>query len=90
MLSIEKSPQFQKDFLDCKTIIDKIEDEKLKRELADLLNKMIYEARRLDQQHEEIIGMRKLSSMTSDTRSNLNDVRKKLFKKIEDYKKSHL
>jgi HPt (histidine-containing phosphotransfer) domain-containing protein len=77
------NPRFQKEYRDFSEKISQIEDENVKLQMNQLLQKLLTEARSIDRQHEELIkGARLSSDVVSDHRSSLIRYRHQLAKKL--------
>lgn len=84
---LEKNERFIKEYREFSDKISKIDNEKVKKELVDLLNRLLAEVRSIDRQHEEIIAGIKLPSRINDNRDSITEVRKKIIKRLEDWDK---
>jgi predicted nuclease with TOPRIM domain len=84
---LEKSERFTKEYRDFSDRISKIDNEKVKKELVELLNRLLAEVRSIDRQHEDIIAGIKLPSRVNDHRDSVVDIRKKIIKRLEDWDK---
>lgn len=82
---LENSERFQKEFLDFQARASKITDEKVRQELTNLMNKLIYEVRLIDQQHVEILNSKMVPEHAPDTRQKILEIRKSIDKKLNDW-----
>jgi|688.fasta_scaffold05710_16 hypothetical protein len=85
MLSLLKNERFQSEYRGWKTKIDGIEDNGIKTELQELLNKLVNEVRRLDNQHQELATSHHMPVGVNEIKSNITEIRKKILKKLRDY-----
>jgi len=85
------NPKFQKEYQEFSEKISKIEDETVKSQMYQLLQKLLAEARSIDRQHEELIkGARLAADVVSDHRSSLTQYRQQLTKKLQECERSRL
>jgi ABC-type transporter Mla subunit MlaD len=88
---LTNNPRFQKEYQEFVAKISQIEDDTVKSQLNQLLQKLLAEARSIDRQHEELIKGAKLASdVVSDHRSSLTQYRQQLTKKLQECERSRL
>jgi ElaB/YqjD/DUF883 family membrane-anchored ribosome-binding protein len=85
MLSLYKSERFQNDLHTYKEEIEKISDDTVKKNVENLISKLVSEVKRLDSQHEEMIINRQMSSMSDDSKTRIMEIRKSIDKKLKDW-----
>ncbi len=85
MLSLLKNERFLAEYNEWKNKIDDLDNPSLKTELQELLNKLVFEIKKLDNQHQELFSSHHLPTGVSETKSNIVDIRKKILKKLRDY-----
>jgi predicted nuclease with TOPRIM domain len=85
MLSLLKNERFQAEYREWKNKINRIDNDNLKIELQELLNKLVNEIKRLDNQHQELFTSHHLPVGVDETKSNITDIRKKILKKLKEY-----
>lgn len=86
MLSLFESEKFQNDLHRYQQEIEKIDDNNIKANCNNFLNKLILLVKTFDKQHEQMIFSRDIRDDASG-REDILDVRKSLERKIEEYKK---
>jgi hypothetical protein len=84
MLSLYNSESFQNDLNRFQTDIQNMDDEEIKNNCKNLLNKLISQVKSFDKDHERMIFARDISDQAS--RDEMVNVRKVLEKKIKEYK----
>jgi ABC-type transporter Mla subunit MlaD len=88
---LTNNPRFQKEYQEFVAKISQIEDDAVKSQLNQLLQKLLAEARSIDRQHEELIkGARLAADVVSDHRSSLTQYRQQLTKKLQECERSRL
>ena len=85
---LQKSNRYQKELLNIKERIDKVHIDLLRQDLNLLLKKLMAEVESLDKHHLGLLENARLPNMIDQTRENIVDLRKKIFRKLEDYEKS--
>ena len=85
MLSLYNSEKFQKELKIYKEQIEKISDDTVKKNVENLISKLISEVKRLDSQHEEMIINRQMSSSGQDFKTKITEIRKSIDKKLKDW-----
>ena len=85
MLSLYNSEKFQKELKTYKEQIEKISDDTVKKNVENLISKLISEVKRLDSQHEEMIINRQMSSSGQDFKTKITEIRKSIDKKLKDW-----
>jgi gas vesicle protein len=88
MLKLSQNKVFKQEYEHFQNKINMITDDKIKNELQDLLSRLAYNVKKIDDQHNEFTISNKLPTFMSDIRSEINDVRRKLMTRISDYEQS--
>lgn len=84
MLSLLKNERFQTEYKEWKSKIDSMSETVQKKELQELLNKLVNEVKRLDTFHEELMRSHNLPMGMEETKSRISEIRKKIHKRISD------
>ena len=85
MLSLIKSSQFQIEYKDFFSKIQKIpDDHPVKQELTSMLNQLLQEVKSIDIQHQELTVMQNISSGVNDSKRKITEIRRQLAKKLAD------
>jgi hypothetical protein len=85
VLTLLKSEKFQNEYKKFQEIISSITNESTKKELEDLLKKLVVEVQNIDRQHSEISAAKQLSISATDSRNSIAEIRKKLNQKLSDW-----
>jgi hypothetical protein len=85
-MQLANSERFKNEYNSFKEKINTIQNETAKKQLIGLLNQLVAEVRAIDRQHEDLSISFKLSNNTTDHRSNLTDIRKKIIAMLENFK----
>lgn len=88
-ISLESNPKFIKDFNKLREEISQITDDNLKTELESHLKNLIFEVKKLDIMHGELSMHNALPKGVSDSRSKIQEIRKKIEKKLISIRKTH-
>jgi len=80
---LQKSSRFQQDHERYLTKIEQIPEGEFKREVKELLNKLVAEVRKLDTMHMEMIYTKQMPSMGADLKQDILTLRKKLDSKLK-------
>jgi hypothetical protein len=80
---LEDNERFQKDVKKYNDAIEKINDSQAKLEAKRLLNDLIYEVKKMDNMYMDMIYSRQISTMGSDMRGKIVEMRKKLDSKLK-------
>ncbi len=88
MLSLFKSDRFKKEFEDYKKVAADLQNPALKNELETLIKQLVSEVQKIDLGHTNIIQKNEVTSNLGEARTRLSDIRKKIHRIVEDYKKS--
>lgn len=86
MFNLEKSKEFQEEYINFKNKINKINNDKVKEELYALLNALHNEVKKIDIQHNEVVISHRIPTATVETRNNIIKIRQKISEKIEEAK----
>jgi len=84
MLSLLKNERFLSEYKQWKMKIDSLGEGVQKKELQDLMNKLINEVKRLDTFHEELVISHKLPMDMQESKLRISEIRKKIQKRIND------
>ena len=85
MLSLIKSSQFQIEYKDFFSKIQKIpDDHPVKQELTSMLNQLLQEVKSIDIQHQELTVMQNISSGVNDSKRKIIEIRRQLARKLAD------
>jgi hypothetical protein len=79
------SERFQKDYRYYQSKIREVTNERVRKELSELLSKLIREVKDIDNQHEQMLVNRQLRANVDENRMRLVDIRKQLDRKIKDW-----
>jgi hypothetical protein len=85
MLELIKSQRFQEELQRYREKIKNISNESVKKELENLINKLIKEVKMLDNYHQQLNTGKSLPIHAADTKNQISQLRKLINKKIEDY-----
>lgn len=88
MLSLMKSERFQKDYKELNARVSAITNENVKADAIKLLNQLVHEVKGLDAQHMNMVAGSAMPSIGEDSRTNIQEIRKKLISKLDDYDRS--
>ncbi len=87
--TIQRTDRFQEEYKKFKSVIDKMPNDSNKIEAERLLNKLVNEVRLLDRNHNDMIQNRQLGQMSAEIRERIVSLRKRLDKKINDWKRTN-
>lgn len=82
---LEKNERFVKEYNEFNEKISKISNEKLKSDLRDLMNRLLFEVRSIDRQHQDAMSGIKLPSAVKENRDVITDIRKQIFKRLAEW-----
>jgi len=85
MLELIKSQKFQEDYNRYQSVILTMPDGNLKQEVTKLLNNLVFEIKKLDQRHMEMINSRQMASVGTEIKQDITTIRKQLELKIKDW-----
>ena len=85
MLELIKSQKFQEDYNRYQSVILKMPDGNLKKEVTQLLNELVFEIKKLDQRHMEMINSRQMASVGTEIKQDITTIRKQLELKIKGW-----
>ena len=85
MIELIKSQKFQEDYNRYQSVILKMPDGNLKKEVTQLLNELVFEIKKLDQRHMEMINSRQMASVGTEIKQDITTIRKQLELKIKDW-----
>ena len=82
---LQKSSRFQEDCEKYKSVIDTMPEGNVKNETVQLLQKLTYSIKKLDDMHLEMIYARQLPTMGNEMKEEISALRKKLETRIRDW-----
>ena len=85
MSNLLQSSRFLKDCEKYESVIATMPEGNVKNETMQLLQKLIYSIKKLDNMHLEMIYSRQLPTMGGDMKQEITDLRKKLETRIKDW-----
>ena len=85
MSNLLQSSRFLKDCEKYKSVIATMPEGNVKNETVQLLQKLIYSIKKLDNMHLEMIYSRQLPTMGGDMKQEITDLRKKLETRLRDW-----
>lgn len=87
-LTIERSERFKKEYKNFYDRISKIVNESHKKDLENLLKKLVVEVRMMDSQHLDLYRKNEMPAMVVDSRNSIQQLRKEISRKLEDCERS--
>jgi hypothetical protein len=81
---LSKSKKFIDEYNDFKHKIENISDSKTKGELELLLKQLLKEVNSIDSYYQDLVTAPKFSTNTAGNKSNITNIRKKIFLKLEE------
>ena len=85
MSNLLQSSRFLKDCEKYESVIATMPEGNVKNETVQLLQKLIYSIKKLDNMHLEMIYSRQLPTMGGDMKQEITDLRKKLETRLRDW-----
>ena len=85
MSNLLQSSRFLKDCEKYESVIATMPEGNVKNETVQLLQKLIYSIKKLDNMHLEMVYSRQLPTIGSDMKQEITDLRKKLETRIKDW-----
>ena len=85
MSNLLQSSRFLKDCEKYKSVIATMPEGNVKNETVQLLQKLIYSIKKLDNMHLEMVYSRQLPTMGGEMKQEITDLRKKLETRIKDW-----
>ena len=79
---IFNSERFQNDLKKYKLIIEKVENKDEKDEIQKMLNELLLNVKRMDNMYLDLVYSNQLSSIGSEMREKITDLRKKIESRI--------
>jgi hypothetical protein len=89
-MQLSKNENFLREYREFSSKIERITDPGIKKDLSNLLNKLMLEVKAIDKQHEDIFVGNKITDSIADHRDNLKSLRKKISSKLEDCERAKL
>lgn len=87
---LANNPRFLNEYKNWSAKIDRVKDEKSKKELEDLLKKLVEAVRSIDLQHQEILVLHRMPDSLGESKGDLNSIRKKIHAKLESCERAGL
>lgn len=88
--TIENSDRFKNEYNSFRDRISKItNNDRLKGDLSDKLNKLLKEVRALDRQHLDVLMSKQLPNIVADSRTTLTELRQSIDKALTSYEQTH-
>jgi hypothetical protein len=87
---LANNPRFLNEYKVWSSKIDKIKDERIKKELEDLLRKLVEAVRAIDLQHQEILVLHRMPDGLGESKGDLVSIRKKIQLKLDSCEKAGL
>lgn len=81
---LEQNERFVKEFNEFNEKISKITNERLKSELVDLLNQLLFEVRKIDRQHHDAMLGIKLPTAVKENRDVITNLRKQIHRRLSE------
>ncbi len=88
--TIEKSERFQREYKRFKEQIDNIDAPQLKQDLSNLLDDLVIEVKKVDTAASSANVRFALTNNIPDSKNKIAEIRKRLTKKLDDYKKASI
>jgi hypothetical protein len=85
MSNLLQSSRFLKDCEKYESVIATMPEGNVKNETVQLLQKLIYSIKKLDNMHLEMVYSRQLPTMGGEMKQEITDLRKKLETRIKDW-----
>lgn len=82
-MQLSNNPKFIEEYNQIKDFIEKSESEHIKKEVNDLLQKLINEIRIIDNYHNDLTNLRRMPDDISRSREKILDLRKKIFRRMK-------
>lgn len=82
-MQILNSENFKKDYKTIQNFIEQSSDDQVKNQVKSLLSELITHVRNIDNIHNDLALVSRLSDKTQESRNRIADLRKKIFKIIE-------
>lgn len=87
---LANNPRFLNEYKQWSSQIDKVKDEKIKKDLEDMLKKLVEMVRTIDLQHQEIVVLHRMPDSLNESKGDLISIRKKIQDKLETCKRAGL
>ena len=87
---LANNPRFVTEYKTWAEQIDKVKDEKIKKDLEDMLRQLVESVRAIDLQHQEILVLHRMPESLGESKGNLNSIRKKIQDKLDSCKRAGL
>lgn len=88
MLTLLKSEKFQTEYKKFQEKISSVTNESIKKELDELLRKLVAEVQNIDRQHSEVSATKQLSISATDSRNSIAEIRRTLDRKLSDWEEA--
>lgn len=86
-MNLSNSEIFKKEVNNFKSRIEKIDDEKIRKDLLQMLGKLIHEVNYIDHQHRELEIIHRLPETINSSRTTVSNYRKKLNDTLASWEK---
>lgn len=83
-MQISQSETFKKEYKKISDFIKNANNEKNKNEVKKLLNDLTLHVKKMDSMHYDLVSVGKLSNDADDIRNKISDIRKKIFRIIDE------
>jgi len=87
-MRLEKNERFIKEYDEFNRKISKISDERIKKDMINLLNQLLGEVREIDRKHQDLIISSSILGSSTENREKLNSLRKKIVTRIDECERS--
>jgi hypothetical protein len=88
-MKLQDNPQFQEDYKKYQKEISLITDDRMKKDLTDLLIEFSRQVAAIDQQHTQLFFSNKLPTDISETRLRLSECKRKIETGIQSWKRNN-
>jgi hypothetical protein len=89
-MRLEKNERFVKEYSEFDRKISKISDDRIKKDMTQLLNQLLGEVRELDRKHQDLVISANVLSNATENREKLQTIRKKIVTRIQECERSGL
>lgn len=87
---LANNPRFLNEYKQWAGQVEKIKDEKIKKDLETMLRQLVEAVRTIDLQHQEILILHRMPDSLGESKGDLNAIRKRIHDKLETCKKTGL
>jgi hypothetical protein len=89
-MRLEKSERFVKEYTEFNQKVSKISDDRIKKDMIQLLNQLLGEVREIDRKHQDLVLASSVLGSSTENREKLQVLRKKIVTRIEECERSGL